>query len=327
MAERAEVDVSDHAARLGIEMDFIGARMDAQLVYDDALAPALRRSLALEQPPSPVEAVERLAALVNDMALMAQASPVIASVGVAIWGRVDPERGEVTDRHFGAAWAHEPFAARLSRALGAPVRLMTGVRAAARAETLVGVGQGRTPLLYVHLGRAVASALVVDGAPVVGAHFDEGRLDHWQTGLETPRCSCGAHGHLGPLVSAQSLIRLAIGVAADDEETLAAIHGVTGGRAEALTVSQLVRLAQRPVRPLRELVDYATEALAGALANLALTLDPAIIVIGGSLAQVDDAFFQWLRERVAMRLTGIGAVPEIARAGVLSHAALIGAAL
>lgn len=327
MEEQAYADVSGRAGRLGIEMDYLGTRIDALLSYDGGHEMATRRNLVLEQPPSPAEAVERIAGLAREMIPETADPGAISFVGVAVWGQVDPERGEITDARFGAEWAHAPFAARLAEALGAPVRLTTGVRAAARAESLVGEGKGRSPLLYVHLGRTLASALVIDGATLVGAHYDEGRLNHWQTGLDGPRCGCGAYGHLGPLVSGQSLIRLAIGAAADDEETLAAIHRVTGGRAEALTVSQLVRLASQPVPPLRELLDYAVDALAGALANLALTLDPESILIGGSLAQGDDAFVQWLRERVATRLTGTGATPAIVRAGLASRAALIGAAL
>ena len=326
MGEQAQSGAANHASRLGIEMDYLGTRIDALLSYADTLETATRRDIAFEQPPSPAEVVERLAALAQ---AMAAGSPpgAISSVGVAVWGRVDSARGEIADPRFGSEWAQVPFAAQLSAAIGAPVRLTTGARAAARAESLIGSGKGRSPMVYIHLGRTLASALVIDGAPVVGAHDDEGRLSHWQTGLDGPRCGCGAYGHLGPLVSAQSLIRLAIGAAADDEETLAAIHRVTGGRAEALTVTQLVRLASLPVQPLRELLDYAVDALAGMLANLALALDPAIMLIGGPLAQVDDVFFLWLRDRVAARLAGTGEPPEVARAGILSHGALIGAML
>lgn len=327
MDRQAQSGAANHAGRLGIEMDYLGTRIDALLSHADTVETATRRDIVFEQPPSPAEVVERLATLALEMAAAGSPPAAISSVGVAVWGKVDSARGEIADPRFGLEWAQVPFAAQLSAAIGAPVRLTTGARAAARAESLIGSGKGLSPMVYIHLGRTLASALVIDGAPVVGAHDDEGRLSHWQTGLDGPRCGCGAYGHLGPLVSAQSLIRLAIGAAADDEETLAAIHRVTGGRAEALTVTQLVRLANQPVQPLRELLDYAVDALAGMLANLALTLDPAIMLIGGPLAQVDDVFFLWLRDRVAMRLAGTGEPPEVARAGILSHGALIGAML
>lgn len=309
--------------RVGIALTQFGAQVEVIASGDDVSATGRPLFADLERPPTPDELIGRVVELARHVARPG----AIASVGVAVWGRVDHARGEIADTHYGAEWTHYPFAARLAEALDAPTRLTTGVRASAQAEALLGAGVGRTPLLYAHLGRTVASALVVNGAPLVGAHDDDGRLGHWQTGMDGPRCVCGAHGHLQPLVSAQSLIRLAIGVAADDEETLAAIHRATDGRAEALTVMQLVQLSKQGVRPLREVVDYAVEALAGALANLIVTLDPAITLIGGPLALVDEIFYVWLREQVASRLAGVGMTPEIARAKLEPRGAALGAML
>jgi predicted NBD/HSP70 family sugar kinase len=73
------------------------------------------------------------------------------------------------------------------------------------------------------------------------------------------------------------------------------------------------------------LVDIAVDALAGALANLVVTLDPAVTLIGGPLALADDVFFVWLRERVAARLAGVVAPPEIAPASAEPRGALRGA--
>jgi glucokinase len=180
-------------------------------------------------------------------------------------------------------------------------------------------------MLYVHLGRSVSSAFVVAGMPITGAHGADGRLGHWQTGMDGPRCQCGAYGHLEPLASAQSLVRLAIGAAADDDETLAAIHRVTGVRAEAMTAAQVVALARDGARPLRELVDHVVAALASALANLVVTLDPALIVIGGPLALADGVFFDWLSQQVAARLVDVAEAPPIRPATTEPRGALIGA--
>ncbi len=312
--------------QIGVEITDLGMRVHVAVALAATGAPTLR-SAAFPQPPEPEMLVERVSALVAAGAATQGIQPT--GVGVAVWGRARATRGELDDPRFGAAWAGVNLAARLSDALGVPVRLATGVQAAAQAEALVGAGVGRSPLLYVHLGRTVTSALVVNSESLTGAHDDEGRLGHWQTGLDGPRCVCGATGHLEPLVSAQSLIRLAIGAAADDDEALAAIHRVTGRRAEALTIPQLVRLAQQEPGPLRELLLYATDALASALANLKLTLDPAVTLIGGPFAQADDVFFVWLRERVTARLAGVGSIDaaEIGPASIAAHGAAIGALL
>lgn len=319
---QAAAQQRDGAGPLGIELADLATRLAIATPGEQRGQVGRVRRHRFERPPTPDAVIERVAAL-----LEAMGAPALSGIGVAYWGGVNPARGEVSDARLGAGWAGCPFAERLANRVGAPVRLMTGVNAAARAEALVGAAAGRSPLLYVHLGRSVTSALVIAGEPTLGSHFDEGRFGHWQTGLDGPRCVCGAQGHLEPLVSAQSLVRMAIGVAADDEATLAAIHRVTGQRAEALTAPQLIALARDGAHPLRELVEYALAALAGALANLAVTLDPAMIVIGGPLAQADEIVLVWLREQVAARLTGIAEPPLITAAALEPTAALLGASL
>ncbi len=311
---------SDDARRIGVEIADLGARMTFALSSDGSGQPEQVRHARFERPPTPDEVIGRLEALCSDLG-----GPLLRSVGVAVWGGVDSLRGVVTDARFGAEWSKYPFATRLSERLGAPVHLVSGVSAAAYAETLVGAGVGRSPLLFVHLGRSVASSLIVNGQPLLGAYGHEGRLGHWQTGMETPRCVCGAYGHLEPLVSAQSLVRLAIGAAADDDEALGAIHRVTGVRAEALTAPQVVTLAASGIKPLQELLDHALLALSSALANLIVTLDPAMILIGGPLALADDRYYIWLREAVTGRLSGIADTPQIGPATAEPRGALVGA--
>ncbi|HZC05992.1 MAG TPA: ROK family protein [Ktedonobacterales bacterium] len=305
---------------VGVELADLGTRIT--LATPGALPRSIERILRarFDQPPAPIEVIERIVMLMAEVG----ATPT-TTLGVAVWGSVASTRGEITDPRFGDEWRDVPFTERLEDRLGSTVRLGAGVNAAARAEVTRGAGIGQSPLLYVHLGRSVTSALVVDGEPLVGAHDDAGKLGHWQTGLDGPRCACGARGHLDPIVSAQSLVRLAIGAAADDEDALAAIHHLTGRRAEALTAPQLVTLARDGVRPLRELLDVALDALAGALANLTVTLDPQMIVIGGPLALADDVLFVWLRERISTQLSGVMPAPPVVAGALEPHAALLGA--
>lgn len=304
---------------LGVAIADFGLALETLLPESAEADTRRNRSSRFDTAPSPAAVIERIGAKVAH----AGAAP-LAGVGVAVWGAVDAAAGTIRDAHFAPEWMGYPFTERLAERLSAPVRLATGVSAAARAEA--DLAPGRWPLLYVHIGRTVASALVVGGRAVVGAHSDEGRLEHWQTGLDGPRCVCGVEGHLGPLVAAQSLIRLAIGIAAHDDATLAAINRVTHGRPEVLTAPQFIALAKGGAQPLLELAYYAAEALARALANLYVTLDPAEIVIGGVFAQVDPIYYDWLRERLDLRLEGVSGRPEIRAARAGTRAALIGAA-
>lgn len=308
----------DGGGYFGVALADLGTSLDVVTPEESATGRRRYLSTRFEAPPTPDALVEKIIALLGRAGASAP-----SGVGVAVWASVNAIRGMIDDTHYGDEWEEYPLAARLAELLGVPVRLTSGVNAVARAESIA--SPGASPLLYIHIGRSVASSLVVEGRPVLGAHGGEGRLEHWQTGLDGPRCVCGVEGHLGPLVAAQSLIRLAIGAASHDDETLAEIHRVTAGRAEMLTAPQFIMLAKNNVLPLQELAFYAAEALSSALANLIVTLDPQEIVIGGAFAQVDGVFYDWLRERVDRRLNGWVKRVEIRPARVGSHAALLGA--
>lgn len=73
------------------------------------------------------------------------------------------------------------------------------------------------------------------------------------------------------------------------------------------------------------LVHYAQDALAGALANLVVTLDPAIILIGGAFTAADVAFFDSLRDRLSKQLAHYGAIPTLAPAQAGARGAVTGA--
>ncbi len=309
---------ADDGGYSGVALADLGASLDVLAPEEEMAGRRRHLSTRFAAPPSPDALVEEVIALLGRAGASAP-----TGVGVAVWARVNATRGMIEDAHYGVEWEEYPLAARLAERLGVSVRLTSGVNAVARAEAIA--APGASPFLYIHIGRSVASSLVVEGRPVLGAHGGEGRLEHWQTGLDGPRCVCGVEGHLGPLVAAQSLIRLAIGVAAHDDETLAEIHRVTAGRAEMLTAPQFITLAKNNVLPLQELAFYAAEALSSALANLIVTLDPQEIVIGGAFAQVDGVYFDWLRERVDRRLNGLVERVEIRPARVGTHAALLGA--
>lgn len=321
----AGVEIADFGARITVALGLSPTNPTNPTDAAPTDVAPLTRRLTLA-PASPEETPRAVAKLVGQM--LSQAGEAeLAGAGAAFWGQVNPATGTVVETRATPGWSGFGLGAALTAHLGVRTRVDSGVRASARAEATLGAGRGHSPVLYVHLGRRATSALVVNGEPLVGAHAQDGLLGHWQTGRAGPRCVCGAEGHLEPLATAQSLARLAIGVASADDNALAAIQRMTHGRAETLTAPQVVRLAVEGVPVIVTLVDAALDALAGALAGLCLTLDPAIVIIGGPLAGADPAWYRWLSERLANELRGVAVTPEVAPAALHPREALIGALL
>jgi glucokinase len=226
-----------------------------------------------------------------------------------------------------SGWEDFPLARALAERWGGPAVILTTTQAATLAEARLGAGRGRQQVIYLWLGRSVAAGLLLHGTLYLGAHGAAGNLAHWQARPDGPRCSCGARGHLEPITSAQSLVRTMIGRAVDAPASEAAMLRITGGRAEAMTAEQVARLAAEGDPVAVGVVGEALDALAPALANLAVALDPDVIVLGGPLAGAAAGFVAPLGARVAALCQPFMAAPPVHAGELDPVAALVGAVL
>jgi glucokinase len=246
------------------------------------------------------------------------------ALGVAIWDAKPPEPG--SSRLVGVDAAE--LSSLLAEQLGAPVRFQDAVASAAQAEARQGAAQGVDPIVYVHLGREVRAAIISQGATVHGANGQVGQIGHWRVAENGPRCACGQIGHLNPLCSSQGFVRLAIGAVSQDDNALAAATRVTGARVETLTAQQIVTLAKEHITPLERRVAESADALSVALTDLALLIDPAMIVLGGPLGVAGGSFLTQVQENVAAQLRAVAqdwSIPTIVPARLEPQSALIGA--
>lgn len=310
---------------IGIEISDGGMRMVAAPATNCTLS-SQRVHRRLDAPPTPDEALAALDDLIGRALADDEVNhQPLDAIGLVLWGDVDPVRGVTLSVPPAIGWEEYPLAATLRNRWAVPVHVQSAVAAAGLAETIFGAGIGRQVVLYVHSGRTIASAMVARGEIVPGASGRAGRLGHWIVRPDGPRCACGQRGHLDPIASAQSIVRTTIGLASGSDESTAAMLRVSGGRAEAMTVGQVVQLANEGDPAARQVLDTAWDALALALANLVAALDPDIIVLGGPPAEAGDAFCEPLRERLSALLGSWRATPIIAPATLDSHAALLGA--
>jgi glucokinase len=150
----------------------------------------------------------------------------------------------------------------------ARVVVETDVKAAALAEARGGVLAGIECGIYLNLGTGLAAAAVIDGKVLRGAHGAAGEIGYQLRGVpgEVPFAAGGAP--LEDFVSGRALA----------ERT-----AVLAGR--PLTTREALALAATDARA-GELIDEALRVLAVHVANMALTLDPSRIAIGGGMARV-----------------------------------------
>jgi glucokinase len=248
-------------------------------------------------------------ALVDEIIHAARAleAPFTAA-GVGIAALVDHDTGTlVWSPHFSGAL---PLGRELGSALGVPVMVDNDANAAALAEATKGAGRGHRMVLMVTVGTGIGGGLVIDGRVERGRGF-LGEIGHLPLDDADTPCHCGLLGCWEAVASGTALDRAAV----------ALLGGDTTGE-------DLVAVA--------EVDEGARDALAGVarwfgvgLAALVNVFDPDVIVVGGGVAGIGQAFLGPAVEAMAATVTGSAArsPTPVVPAHFGASAGLVGAAL
>ncbi|MDR6906804.1 glucokinase [Agromyces sp. 3263] len=278
-----------------------------------ALIDADGRVLGLRRTPTPLDGERTAEAVVGRVAELAaelqeahpEARPVAA--GLLVPGIVDAERGVgVFASNLG--WRDAPIRDLAVAALGLPVTFHHDVTAASLAEHRLGAARAFDDVVVLVIGTGIAGSLILDGRPHLGGGF-AGEIGHSPV-ADGPRCACGARGCLEVVASAGAIVRrYAERTGVDVDGAREVLARAEAGDADA-----------------REIWDSALDALAFGLAQLAATIAPEAIVIGGGLSRAGDALFAPLASRMNERLS-FHRRPRLVPAQLGGNAGLLGAAL
>lgn len=232
----------------------------------------------------------------------------VSRAGVALPGIVDRARGiGVFSANVG--WRHRAFGPPLEAAWAMPVLVDHDVTIAGWAEWQAGAARGCDDMFFVALGTGVAASIVAGGRLLRGGLGQAGEFGHVVVRPGGPLCGCGARGCLEAVCSGSSIAR--------------AYAAMTGREVEG-SAGVLLAMADDPVAV--RVWDEALAALADGLISVVNIISPALIVVGGGLAEAGDALIKPLQDALAGR-AGAVPVPEITGAQFGARAALVGAAL
>ncbi|MCB8875331.1 ROK family protein [Acidisoma silvae] len=205
-------------------------------------------------------------------------------------------------------WRDFPLVPRLIATLGLGIVAGHDVRTAGLAEAQLGAAKGFADSAMAMIGTGIAASLVSGGQAVAGAAQMACELGHIPVYPGGEACACGQFGCLEAYASASSIARR---------------YHAAGG--SALTAAEIAgRLAHDPLAA--RIWDEAVQALSISLATVTLLLDPAVIVIGGGLAEANEVLLAPLRVALRQRLAW-RAPPPIVKSVLGSRGALLGAAI
>lgn len=188
-------------------------------------------------------------------------------------------------------WGYKEVNRELRELTGLDVQAGNDANLAALGEMWLGAGQGQKNMIMVTLGTGVGGGAVIDGKPMVGANGAAAEIGHVCVNYhETKKCGCGKTGCLEQYASATGIARLArMRLAWDDAPSV--LRGQENIDAKAVFDAMKAGDAVAD-----EIVDQFSAYLGHGLANVAIIVDPALIVIGGGVSKAGDIMIPYIRK-------------------------------
>ncbi|PJJ81704.1 putative NBD/HSP70 family sugar kinase [Salinibacterium amurskyense] len=211
---------------------------------------------------------------------------MVIGVGVAVPGPVDVA-GRSILLPINLDWRDVPVADILEPLTGLPVTVEHNVRSMALAESRFGAAKDLGSVAFIYLRTGLGAGLVVEGQPFAGGVRGAIELGHLHVIDNGIACVCGGNGCLETLVSEGALQRqlAEAGLSSNGGGALTALYA-------AADTNDVARAS----------IDAIITQLATAMSAIVNLLNPDVILLGGALAEVPEAFFERLTEQTRQQV-------------------------
>lgn len=300
------------ADRSILAIDLGGTQIRAAHVSPD-LVVSCRRAVETRDEEGVQAVIDRICsaalAVREDAKRAGLADPV--GIGISSPGPLDPWKGIVIAPPNLAGWRDIPLAAQVEEAVGLPTYLERDTNAAVMGEWRYGAAQGADDVVYVTVSTGIGGGVVVDGRALIGKDGTAGEIGHITVDIDGPLCGDGQPGHAEAIGSGRAIAREGRALLkSGDAPGLAALA------ADAEVDAELVaRAADEGDEACRAVLDRAWVAIGAMCAGLVNTLNPEVIVLGGSIgcnrpelpsairAEIDRRAFPAPARRVRVEMT------------------------
>ena len=260
----------------------LGATSVRVEVCDRHLEPVASREVALDIRNGPRRVLGRVIELFGKLRAEG-AYGHLSGLGVGVPGPVAFAEGVPVAPPIMPGWDRFPVRELLSGELGCPAVVDNDVNIMAIGEGYGGVAKSIDDFLFVKLGTGIGCGIHLGGRMYRGKDGCAGDIGHIQVDPHGPVCACGNTGCLEAVFGGAALARDALAAARSGRsQQLADLLAERG----ALTAREVGEAAAAGDRYSIGLIRDGGARLGSVLASLVSFANPAMIVIGGGLADL-----------------------------------------
>ena len=174
----------------------------------------------------------------------------------------------------------------------------------------------------VTLGTGVGGGIIINNKILAGAFGAAGEIGHIKVrDTDIEKCGCGNEGCLEQYASATGIVRLA-------KEQLAKDSRETGLKNLVnITAKDVFDFAKSGDEVSLAIVEEVGRMLGTTIANLACTVNPEIVVIGGGVSKAGDILIDVIKKHFLRRCFHACSKTEICLAELGNDAGIYGAAM
>lgn len=296
-----------------VALDIGGTKIAAALVELGGEQPVLTHRVQ-----APTEALKGgehvLVTALDVIASVISEAGHVEGVGISSAGVVNPRTGDIVyANELMPGWGGTPLASEVTKRFQVPCTVLNDVHAHALGEARHGAGKNAASSLVVAVGTGIGGAVVLNGKLMLGAHDEAGHIGHVccpaAVGVD---CPCGGTAHLEPVASGPGIL--------NEYKRLTGLVDINfdGAEVDRRALAGDVHAQTAEAR--------AGRALGEVLGSQCNMIDPACIILSGSVAQCSHFWSDALKEAFTEQ-----AMPPVASTPINSgelggDAPLIGAA-
>lgn len=247
---------------------------------------------------------------------------IITAVGIGCPGSIDSDRGvSLGPTPHIPDWTNVAIKSIIQGTVGLPVRVNNDAKLMAYGEYRRGAGQGYRCVVGITLGTGIGGGIVIHGEILSGSSFNAAEFGHMTVEANGRLCACGNRGCLERYAGGKFMIR-------DYLEAIRRHGALSEEYAKTITGKNIFDAWRNGDRVAADIITNAAGYLGSGIANIAHTINPDIMVIGGGISEAGDDYLALIRQAAEGRVMASARKNiKIVKAKFGNRAGFVGAAL